>query len=143
MEQQEKQTRTSPSAKLYAGYLIIFFLLVLAVVVPGYLFIFLFEKGVFITMDLIRVSILSLGITLPILTLNLAHFLHSYNTDDTDYNFLNAIYRAEVFSILVLYVPLIIGYFFSWNTLYGVVSIILLQTFVSSILFFTRIREVV
>lgn len=78
---------------------------------------------------------------MPVLTLNMAHLLNVYHTEDKEYNFINALYRAQLFSILVLYLPNVIGYFMEFNLVAGVATMIATQLIVSVILLVTRIRE--
>lgn len=123
------------------GYIIIYSFLFLTAIVPGYLFIFLFQKQYFFEWDLFRLTVISMSISLPILAINLAHLLKIYQTEDTDRNFINAIYKALLFSILVLYVPNIIGYFMDWNLVAGVAGMLVSQIVLSSVLVFARVNE--
>lgn len=130
------------NSRIVSGYIIVSLLLFLTLFTPGYLFIFLFQKFYFLDWDTFRLTIISLSISLPVLTLNLAHFLNVYKTDNKEYNFINALYRAQLFSILVLYTPNVIGYFMDFNLVAGVSSMIIAQIFVSITLIVLRVREV-
>ena len=129
------------STKVSFGDVIVYVLLFLAILIPGYLFIFLFGPHYFFKLDLFRLTVISLSISIPIITINIAHFVNVYQTKDGDYNLVNAIFRAEIASVLVLYLPNIVGYFMNFNLVYGVLALLLTQVFVSVILIFTRIRE--
>lgn len=127
--------------KVVSRYIIVYLLLILTLFIPGYLFIFLFQKHYFFTWSNFRLTIISLSISIPVLTLNLAHLLNVYHTEDKEYNFINALYRAQLFSILVLYLPNVIGYFMEFNLVAGVATMIVTQLIVSVILLITRIRQ--
>lgn len=131
----------SSNPKLLSGYIIVYLLLVLTLFVPGYLFIFLFQKHYFFTWSNFRLTVISLAISMPVLTLNMAHLLNVYTTEDKEYNFINALYRAQLFSILVLYLPNVIGYFMEFNLVAGISTMIAIQIVVSVTLLVTRIRN--
>ena len=131
----------SNNPRVVSGYVIVSLLLVLTLFIPGYLFIFLFQKQYFFTWDYFRLTVISLSISIPILTLNLAHLLNVYRTDNKEFNFINALYKAQLFSILVLYIPNVIGYFMDFNLVAGVSAMIVTQIIVSITLLVSRIRE--
>ena len=131
----------SSNSRVVAGYVIVYLLLVLTLFVPGYLFIFLFQKQYFFEWSNFRITIISLAIAMPVITLNLAHLLNVYKTSDKEFNFINALYKAQLFSILVLYIPNVIGYFMDFNLVAGVSTMILAQAFVSITLLVTRVKE--
>ena len=82
-----------------------------------------------------------MAIAMPVITLNLAHLLNVYKTENKEFNFINALYKAQLFSILVLYIPNVIGYFMDFNLVAGVATMIGTQFFVSVALLVSRIRE--
>ncbi len=127
--------------RVFSGYLIVSFLLLLTLFIPGYLFIFLFQKQYFFEWSIFRLTIISLSISMPIVTLNLAHLLNVYKTENKEFNFINALYKAQLFSILVLYIPNVVGYFMEFNLVAGVSIMIISQIFVSITLLVARIRE--
>ena len=129
---------TNPS-RIVSGYIIVYILLVLTLFVPGYLFIFLFQKQYFFSWDIFHLTVISLAISMLVLTLNLALLLNGYSTRDKEFNFLNSLYKAQLFSILVLYIPNVIGYFMAFNLVAGVSTMIVTQFFVSISLLVTRI----
>lgn len=129
------------NTRVVSGYVIVYLLLFLTLFVPGYLFIFLFQKQYFFTWDVFRLSVVSLAISMPVVTLNLAHLLNVYRTENKEFNFINALYKAQLFSILVLYIPNVIGYFMEFNLVAGVSTMIATQFFVSITLLVARIRE--
>ncbi len=126
--------------RVFSGYLIVSFLLLLTLFIPGYLFIFLFQKQYFFEWSIFRLTIISLSISMPIITLNLAHLLNVYRTENKEFNFINALYKAQLFSILVLYIPNVIGYFMDFNLVAGVSTMIATQFFVSITLLVARIK---
>lgn len=127
--------------KIYTGFTIIYLFLFLATLIPGYLFLFLFQPAYFFKLDLIRLTVIALSITLPIITINLAHLLKIYQTESNNYNFINAVYRAELISVIVLYIPLVIGYFMKWNLVAGVGAMIITQVIMSLVLVFAKVKE--
>ena len=131
----------SNNPRVVSGYVIVSLLLLLTLFIPGYLFIFLFQKQYFFAWDYFRLTVISLSISIPILTLNLAHLLNVYRTDNKEFNFINALYKAQLFSILVLYIPNVIGYFMDFNLVAGVSAMIVTQIIVSITLLVSRIRE--
>lgn len=82
-----------------------------------------------------------MAIAMPVITLNLAHLLNVYKTENREFNFINALYKAQLFSILVLYIPNVIGYFMDFNLVAGVATMIATQFLVSVTLLVSRIRE--
>lgn len=127
--------------RIVSGYILVYFLLFLTLFVPGYLFIFLFQKQYFREWSNFQLIIVSVAIAMPVITLNLAHLLNVYKTENKEFNFINALYKAQLFSILVLYIPNVIGYFMDFNLVAGVVTMIITQFFVSITLLVARIRE--
>ena len=132
----------SSSSRIVAGYIIVYFLLTITLFVPGYLFIFLFQKQYFFEWSNFQLIMISLSISMPVISLNLAHLLNVYRTENKEFNFINALYRAQLFSILVLYIPNIIGYFMDFNLVAGVSAMIIVQFFVSVTLLVSRVRDV-
>jgi hypothetical protein len=127
--------------RVVSGYVLVYILLFLTLFVPGYLFIFLFQKAYFFQWSNFQLIIISLAIAMPVITLNLAHLLNVYRTANKEFNFINALYKAQLFSILVLYIPNVIGYFMEFNLVAGVVTMIITQFIVSITLVISRIRE--
>lgn len=78
---------------------------------------------------------------MPILTFNLAHLLNVYKTENREFNFINALYKAQLFSVLVLYIPNVIGYFMEFNLVAGVSTMLATQLLVSITLLVTRVKE--
>lgn len=131
----------SSNSRIVSGYFIVSLLLLLTLFIPGYLFLFLFQKQYFFSWDFFRLTIVSLSISMPILTFNLAHLLNVYRTENKEFNFINALYKAQLFSVLVLYIPNVIGYFMEFNLVAGVSAILATQFIVSITLLVTRIRD--
>ncbi len=127
--------------RVFSGYLIVSLLLLLTLFIPGYLFLFLFQKQYFFEWSIFRLTIISLSVSMPVVTLNLAHLLNVYRTENKEFNFINALYKAQLFSILVLYTPNVIGYFMDFNLVAGVSTMILTQFLVSITLLVVRIKE--
>lgn len=131
----------SNNTRIVSGYVLVYILLFLTLFVPGYLFIFLFQKHYFTQWSNFQLIFISMAIAMPVITLNLAHLLNVYKTENKEFNFINALYKAQLFSILVLYIPNVIGYFMDFNLVAGVVTMIGIQFFVSVTLLVSRIRE--
>lgn len=127
--------------RVVSGYILVYILLFLTLFVPGYLFIFLFQKHYFTEWSNFQLIMISLAIAMPVITLNLAHLLNVYRTASKEFNFINALYKAQLFSILVLYIPNVIGYFMDFNLVAGVVTMIITQFIVSITLLVSRVRE--
>jgi len=136
----EKEISKRP--RIVTGYIIVCLLLVLTILVPGYLFLLLFQKQYFFSWSVFRLTIISLAISIPVVTLNLAHLLNVYKTSNKEFNFINSLYKAQLFSILVLYIPNVIGYFMNFNLVAGVTAMIITQGIVSITLIVTRIKEI-
>lgn len=131
----------SNNTRIVSGYVLVYILLFLTLFVPGYLFIFLFQKHYFTQWSNFQLILISMAIAMPVITLNLAHLLNVYKTENKEFNFINALYKAQLFSILVLYIPNVIGYFMDFNLVAGVATMIGTQFFVSVALLVSRIRE--
>lgn len=131
----------SNNTRIVSGYILVYILLFLTLFVPGYLFIFLFQKHYFTQWSNFQLILISMAIAMPVITLNLAHLLNVYKTENREFNFINALYKAQLFSILVLYIPNVIGYFMDFNLVAGVATMIATQFLVSVTLLVSRIRE--
>ncbi|MCB0494717.1 MAG: hypothetical protein KDC79_01155 [Cyclobacteriaceae bacterium] len=71
----------------------------------------------------------------------MAHLLNVYKTENREFNFINALYKAQLFSVLVLYIPNVIGYFMEFNLVAGVSTMLATQLLVSITLLVTRVKE--
>lgn len=107
---------------------------VICCLLSGFLFLFIFKRELFISLDIFRLSILCISMTAPILTFNsflVGHFLGPKRSDVTDEIFHQATgasaFMGALLSLAVLYIPILLGYFFKLNLQSGIIGILFLQ----------------
>lgn len=110
---------------------------VICCLLSGFLFLFIFKRELFISLDIFRLSILCISMTAPILTFNsflVGHYLGPKRSDVTDEIFHQATgvsaFLGALLSLVVLYIPILLGYFFKLNLQSGIIWILILQVFV-------------
>lgn len=116
--------------------------------ISGFLFLFIYNKGLFYNMDLFRLSIISIAITSPIFAINatLFHFIftpdRSKITDETYHKFLEtAAYFGTLASLFVIYIPIILGYFLPLTLKGGIIWLLILQAIVAGIMISMKKKE--
>lgn len=100
----------------------IFLQLIFGSLIPGILFIFLFNRDLFFTLDIFRLITLSISITAPVLTINSFLILIVLALDHPPQNeyklnklFSLMIYGGSFITNLVLYFTILIGYLNSYT----------------------------
>lgn len=119
--------------KVKAFSAVTFIQLICGVIVPGFLFLFIFKRDLFQTLDLFRLSTLAISVTAPILTVNGILILVMMTYDDKESpdeeqfhrNFAATIYLGSILTIMVIYACIIIGYFFNLTLRQGVLTLII------------------
>jgi hypothetical protein len=112
-----------------------FLQLICGVIVPGFLFLFIFKRDVFLSLDFFRLTTLAISITVPILIVNGIIVLISLINDNKEFQDDNAFHRAiastiyigSALTIPVIYIPIIIGYFFNLTLRQGILTFIIAE----------------
>jgi hypothetical protein len=114
------------------------FHIIMSTVIPGFLFLYRYKPIFFETTDLFRLIVISLSITVPVLIFNgtiVLFFLatQTHKSEDIDEKSFNKRFGASMYfgsflSIIVLYVPMILDYFYNF-ALPGVIKgMLIIQT---------------
>lgn len=106
----------------------------------GILFLFIFNRPLFLSLDLFRLSMLGISITAPVLAFNtlLVQSSFEYNRDDISEDQFHrvlgsAAFAGTLFSFFVLYVPILMGYFFDLSIKCGIALVLILQVLMAII----------
>ncbi|MGF1637916.1 MAG: hypothetical protein ACFCUU_12645 [Cyclobacteriaceae bacterium] len=97
-----------------------------SILLPGYLFLFIFRGDFFIYLNFFTLSMLALCITSPVLLTNTTLFMLIYRNKEIndDSRFSNALFKAEIVSTMIVYIAIILGFVFDWRARSGVLTII-------------------
>lgn len=100
----------------------------------GILFLFIFNRPLFLSLDLFRLSMLGVSITAPVLALNtiLVQSSFDFNRDDVSEDQFHRLLGSAAFlgtllSFFVLYVPILLGYFFDLSIKCGIAFVLITQ----------------
>jgi hypothetical protein len=135
--------------KVKAFSAVTFLQLICGVIVPGFLFLFIYAKDLFLTLDLFRLSTLAISITAPVLTINgiIALFglstgnEESQNEDVFHRIFTSTIYIGSIITILVIYASIIIGYFFNLKLRQGIFILFIAEIIIFIVLIVPLLLE--
>ena len=101
----------------------------------GFLFLFVFNRSIFISLDLFRLTLISISLTSPILILNICmlHLAVGPDRSKVDVKKFHDILTSSVFiatfcSYIVLYLTILIGYFIPMSLKIGVLTLIIVQS---------------
>ncbi len=111
-------------------YILIIAIWFFSVVMPGFLYLFIFRSDFYFYLGFFSLSMLALAITQPVLLLNTILFLLLYNKLNTDIKMINAIFRGEILCSFVFYASIIIGFLFDLKMSEGIIIILILQLLV-------------
>jgi hypothetical protein len=121
------------------------FHLIGSVIVPGYLFLFVFERKLFLSIDLFRLSVIGASITAPILMLNavVAMFVVSdaetkdkFSDDELNRYTAASIYVGGILSMIVIYLVIGVGYFCSLSMRSGIIITVIAEAIGLAVLYF-------
>lgn len=94
------------------------FLAIFSVLIPGFLFLFVFKKNFFYNSDFFRLSVIAISITLPVVIINIFFSLlanirqHVELDNEEQFHFLmsGSVYYSAVLSTAVIYLTILSGY---------------------------------
>lgn len=119
--------------------------IIFGVIAPGFLFLFVFKRDLFLTLDLFRLSAIAIALTAPIFSLNLMIVMMLTNNEKEyeDENQLDRHLTASHFggsflSSILIFTSIIFGYFFQLTIKQGILILIALQIIII-ILFLIKI----
>lgn len=103
--------------------------IICGVIVPGFLFFYIYTRDLFMNLDLFRLGTLSISITFPIIIVNgfICHigFVNLNQEDEKifDKGYLANLYMGSLSAIPVIYTSIVIGYFFNLNLKHGIFTL--------------------
>ena len=113
----------------------------------GFLFLLIFNRALFLTLDLFRLSVISIALASPILVLNsiLTHLATAPNrstiSEDIFHKYMGlSTFIASLISFGIIYIPIMLGYFFSLSLKTGVILILAFQVS-AAIILLIRIKK--
>lgn len=111
----------------------------------GFLFLFIYERELFFTLDLFRLSVLTIALTTPIVTANgflmlLILFVTSEDDISEENYFSQAAFYGGILCMLMMMIPIIFGYISQLPTSWGLYIMGLLQ-FVAFIFLFITLKK--
>jgi len=90
--------------------LFLYFLFIVSMICPTFLFIFLFFRDLFNALDIYRLLLLSIAITMPFILLN--YFLAKYTIlGQEKYDILSHLYTAVLLTMIVFYFEIVFCFF--------------------------------
>ena len=112
-----------------------FLYLICGVFIPGFLFLYVFKRDIFLSLDLFRLTALAISITVPLFSVNgflilMALTKDEEGTPDEDgfhKVFASSIYLGSIMTIPVIYLSLLIGYFFKFTVSQGILTVIIIE----------------
>lgn len=112
-------------------------------ILPGFLFLFIYDRDMFVTIDKFLLCLIAPTITLPILILNSGLILLNIMKGDPDSPpddetfhkiFAGALYFGNLITSIVIYSVILSGYFFALKLKTGVLITFILQAVISLIM---------
>ncbi len=113
---------------------------ILGTISPGYLWIFIYNRQLFLSLDFIKLTTLALGITVPSLIFMIAtslaetrrgHKIRKLKNEESEddkneiFVYSHNVYFASVWTTVSIGASILTGYFFEFNTVLGVLVYIL------------------
>ena len=114
---------------------------VLTSITSGFLFIYIFSKDLFYNLDLVRLILLAIGITVPVTFFNSLIIAAKSNLEPRqDDSFAPSIFlfMAVIFTSPLFYSVIVAGYFFGLELKMGVILILSLEFILALILIFSK-----
>jgi len=102
--------------------------IVVTIIISGVLFIFSFNRELFFKTELVKLILLSISITAPIWLLNtvlVLLFVKPIIPNDEDLQ--GCVITGCIISIVVIYLPILVKFFFNITTHTGVIILLILQ----------------
>jgi L-asparagine transporter-like permease len=130
--------------KLSSRNLFFYFLLITALISAGFLLIFVFCNDLFIRLDIFKSLLLSVAVTSPINILNsfLALAFASFSEDETvEDRLFSTLIVGSVFTILFLYLIIILKLFFNFDVKIAFWLFIIQETIFTIVLVYDKERE--
>lgn len=124
-------------------------LFTIGVIVPGFLFLFIFKRDIFLTLDSYKLTLLAISISSPIFFINaLIALTKAYPTlenakDEKQYDIyiINVAKTGSFMSCFPLYTIVIIGYLRYWNLKEAVISLLILELAIVLFMFFRDVYK--
>ena len=105
---------------------------------PGFLFLFIFRGDFYYYLNFFALTMLAVTVTHPILFYNTLVLLFVYQNHEPDSKVINSFFKGEIFTMLVLYLAIVVGFLFDLKMVYGV-GIVLISEVIISIYLLYRI----
>ncbi len=121
--------------KIKAFPVITFLTLFCGVFISGFLFIYVFNDEIFLSLDLFRLTALAVSITIPLFSINGFLILmgltkdeeNAPNNDAFHRAFAASMYLGSLMTIPVIYISILIGYFFELTEKQGILLAIIIE----------------
>lgn len=103
-------------------------------IIPSFLFLYIYKRDLFLTLDLYRLTLIAISLGSPILIINIAMtFVRIHgdkmetNKQDTQFHkaFITAMYLGGLLSSWVIWISIIVGYYYSRDIKDGVFSLLI------------------
>jgi hypothetical protein len=120
-------------------------------ILPGFLFVFIFNRELFLNLDKFLLCLISPSLSLPFLIFNSGLILfglfygHGSPTIDeaTRHNYFSlAVFLGNIITSIIVYSTILIGYFFQFSMKKAVISIVIFETVVAVVLIFLLVQEI-
>jgi hypothetical protein len=119
--------------------------MILGNTIPGFLFLFIFKRGMFLSLDLFRLSIISISISSPIYILNcIFSFIGATSTgltlssDEISHKIFSATgLLGGVVAMGVIFITTLLGYLLHWDFLKAIYCLLILQGLVIGMFIFS------
>ena len=126
------------------------FLVVFGSMMPGFLFIFIFDPKLFFSTDIFRLIVLAIAISVPLMMMNALIVLQLINaankkdiieTQDSNVKQALILFLGSLVSMPVMCISILIGYFADMKVKQGVLTIIIAEIILIVIMSFISFRN--
>ena len=112
-------------------------------IASGFLFIFIFERELFLTLDKWLLYFLAPSITLPLLIYNIGILIINTTKDGSEREenklhriFTGSVFFANLITSIIFYIAILLGYFFNIQTKMAVAIIVILEILIGISIWF-------
>ncbi len=113
--------------KLSGSAIILIVIMLATSILPGSLFIYIYNKNFFLQADFLKLILLSSSITIPILFVNIIFALQTFPNKDKDLTFSYYLIMGSSFTFTIIFISILTGFFFKFTIQIGVLIVIGVQ----------------
>lgn len=115
---------------------------ILMFISTGSLFIYIFNAELFFRLDFFKIILISISITAPIWSINAFLFkIFEIKKENYSDSLQISIFIGCLFSIPVFYIPIILKFFFNFNTKWGILILLIVQLLTTINFIYTKYKE--